>query len=221
MLASEKTLAAISTAIASILGRNPALGAAASSASSPVTLATDQATTTAPLYVRLTDGTSALLATAAHVLRVANYDKTTVQVDLLATGNEKTSPATATYALSTAVTGLSVYSTITIHADLIGGTGGVLDIVLETSPDGGTTWYEYVRFATMSAAATASYAYDPVLDGSIVAVGKGLTTTFVLAAGTARNGHWGDRMRVRMVAGSGTSAGAIQSIKLYGVRDTA
>ena len=160
-------------------------------------------------------------ATAAGAVRVAAVDKGASLIDLLATGNEKTSPATATYAVSTPVTGLGVFTAITIYADLLGATGGTLDIALETSPDG-VNWYEYVRFANTAAAAAAkSFTYDPVLDGAIVNVGKNLTTTFVLAASTARGGHWGDQMRVRMVANASTTAGAVQSIKIEGVRDKA
>jgi hypothetical protein len=202
-------------------GRQPVaiqspLGQAAAAASIPVVLATEQSAAATPLYTRLSDGTAALPTTAAHVLRTAAFDKTTTYVTVFS----GTSPAAAGHAESTAITGLSVFSAITIYALLAGATGGVLDVVLETSD--GTHWVEYARFPTITAAASAvMYTLDPVLTGVISAAGSGLTTTFVLAANSFRGGHWGDTMRARLVAGSGTSAGSAQSIIIAGVRDTA
>jgi hypothetical protein len=131
------------------------------------------------------------------------------------------SPAAAGHSESTAVTGLGVYRAYTLIGDLVGATGGVLDVVVETSPNG-THWYEFARFTQKAAASAATSEHiDPVLDGKAVIVGMDLTTTFVLAQATCKNGILFDQARVRMVAGSGTSAGATQKVTLVGVRNPA
>ena len=136
----------------------------------------------------------------------------------LLSGAEATSPAAAGYSRSTAVTGFAQFEWIQIVATIQGATGGTLDIVVETSADG-TDWLEFCRFSQLSAAATAvTCSVDPVPDGVITARGKNLTTTFVIAAGSCVGGMWLDQMRVRMVAGGGTSAGAIQSVSVIGLR---
>lgn len=136
--------------------------------------------------------------------------------NLLATGTEATSPAAAGYARTTPVTGFDRYESITVNAVLTGATGGALNVVVETSPNG-TNWYELVHFPQIAAgAAAASYGVSIQLTGELVARGKNNTTTVSLATGTAFGGHWYDRMRVRFVAGSGTSAGAAQQVEVIG-----
>lgn len=140
--------------------------------------------------------------------------------DLLTVTADKTSPASNTYQVTTGVAGFAVFKALTFIATITGGTGGALDVLIETSPDGGTTWYEYAHFPQVSAAATATYRYAPALNDTIVQVGKNnlsgstLTTSMTLAANSAAGGHWGDMLRVRYVAGSGTSAGASQLISV-------
>jgi hypothetical protein len=54
-----------------------------------------------------------------------------------------TSPSSASTAvLGTAVFGLSDCDIIRVYATLQGATGGTLDVYLQTSFDGGTTWYD-------------------------------------------------------------------------------
>lgn len=137
----------------------------------------------------------------------------------LLTGTEATSPASATYSRSTSVTGFAQFEWIQIVATIQGATGGTLDIVVETAPPTGTDWFELCRFVQLAAGATAAtYTVDPTPDGIIVARGKNLTTTFVLAAGSCVGGMWLDRLRVRMVGGTSTSAGAVQSVSVIGLR---
>jgi hypothetical protein len=161
-------------------------------------------------------------ANGKRVVRVVNNSRSVSVINLLSVVADATSPAAASSsAVTTPVTGLAVFSSITIVVTITGATGGTLDVVIETSGNG-TDWYEYVRFPTAAATAAAkSYTHDPQLTGAIVNVGKNLTTTMVLAANSARGGHWGDRMRVRYVTGASNTAGAVQAIEIHGVKDSA
>ena len=126
--------------------------------------------------------------------------------------NAGTSPVAAGTAAVAGVGGFSEYEAITIFATITGATGGALDVYVQHSPDG-VTWYDFVHFAQASAAAPAvSYAVAPSLNNSIVAIGSG--TTPALTAGGCAGGHWFDQLRVLYVAGSGTSAGAAQVVKV-------
>lgn len=105
-----------------------------------------------------------------------------------------------------------------IIAELVGATGGTLDVVVQTSFDEGGTWYEYCRFPQLSAGASA-IVYSATSANSpagIVAVSK--STTLVLPQNTIVGGAWGNRARLVMVAGSGTSAGAAVKVGIYGQR---
>jgi hypothetical protein len=134
----------------------------------------------------------------------------------LLNGVEATSPAAAGYSRSTDIQGFTKYSRdpIWVIATLQGATGGVLDVVVEISPDG-TDWYEWIHFTQLAAAAAQTViTCIPDVVAALAAVGKNLTTTFVLAAGQVRGRPGFDHVRVRMVAGTGTSVGATQSVKL-------
>jgi hypothetical protein len=134
----------------------------------------------------------------------------------LLSGAEATSPAAAGYSRSTAVEGFTKYSRdpIWVIAKLQGAIGGVLDVVVEISPDG-TDWYEWIHFTQLAAAAAQTVVTCvPDVVAALAAVGINLTTTFVLAAGQVRGRPGFDHVRVRMVAGADTSAGAVQSVKL-------
>lgn len=133
-------------------------------------------------------------------------------------------PATAS---TTAVIGSSIpdenvaitpYDTLTMEADIVGGTGGTLDIYVQRTFDGGTTWRDYVHFPQVAAATTKRYSHSPSLDGQIYEVGQG--TTPALAAGTSANGKWGSHLRVLAVSGSGTSAAGSVTVKfIFGRSD--
>lgn len=134
----------------------------------------------------------------------------------LLNGSEATSPAAAGYARSTPVTGITKYSRdpIWVIATLQGATGGVLDVVVEISADG-VDFFEWIHFTQLGAGAAQSVvSCMPDVPAALAAVGKNLTTTFVLAAGQVRGRPGFDYVRVRMVAGADTSAGAVQSVKL-------
>lgn len=126
-----------------------------------------------------------------------------------------TAPATATTTAYTPVTGLADYHSMGVVVVLAGSTGGTLDIYVQYSPDKGVSWADYAHFAQITAGAAAitrSFATSKYAQQLTVAtIGTGLTPA--LAANTVTGGDFGDRIRVVMVAGSGTSAGAVQSLK--------
>lgn len=113
---------------------------------------------------------------------------------------------------------LDAIESLDIDADLIGATGGTLDLYLQTSVDGGTNWYDYAHLTQLAAGAAASHVRFGVTRHAQaltpVVVGKNLTPA--LAAGTVVGGPFGDRMRLVAVAGAGTTAGAAISIFMRG-----
>ncbi len=134
-----------------------------------------------------------------------------------------TSPAAASTAIGDTVGGLSKYDAITILGTLQGGTGGTLDVYIQTSFDAGVTWYDYVHFAQKAdgaAATTVAVSFPPAGVTALTAIGKGsLSTPSVgLAANTVIGGVWGDMMRAVYVAGAGTSAGTAQTISIVGYK---
>lgn len=144
-------------------------------------------------------------------------NRATITTELLS-GTEATSPAAAGAATSTAATGFLKYQTLTIVGALAGATGGTLDVIVETSADG-TDWYEMIRFTQLAsggAAATSRFNISPTGGAATVVVGKNLTTTTGMVSGTSVNGQWFDRLRVRYIAGTSTSAGAVQKVTVFG-----
>jgi len=136
-------------------------------------------------------------------------------VTITATSPSSASPNVASTGI---VGGLSGFDALTIIGNLQGGTGGTLDVYLQTSYDGGTTWYDYAHFPQLSAGAAASLrAYQVNRTTAVTAattIGSGLNTA--LAADTILGGAWGDMMRLLFDGGAGTSAGASQSVTIIG-----
>src|SRR5580658_9170036 len=112
------------------------------------------------------------------------------------------------------------YASCFLAADLVGATGGTLDVYLQTTLDGGTSWYDLIHFAQLASGAGAiSYAAPVSLSTGTTApqvVGKG--SVGGLAAGKVICGAFGDRCRLLMVAGTGTSAGAPVVVRLTAQR---
>lgn len=125
-----------------------------------------------------------------------------------------TSGVTNTTATKTTTTGLDIYSELDILINITGGGAvtGLLQLFLEDSADGGTTWDDLVAsntFAFGAVVTTQRFKVSgrvPTSDGVLGAACQQET----LAAGTVRNGPWGERIRVREkvsgVAGSPTGA---------------
>lgn len=113
---------------------------------------------------------------------------------------------------------------IKIIGTIAGATGGTLDVYVQTSFDGGVTWYDLVHFTQAAAiAAAVTYSYSIALNDNLVVVGKGTLASpnVALAAGSVAGGPWGDQMRAVFVAGAGTSAGAVQIVDVLGIRRAA
>lgn len=116
---------------------------------------------------------------------------------------------------------LDDYDAIEVIAELVGATGGTLDIYVQQNPSGdGVTWFDIVHFTQLAAAASAvKYEASISLYNNIttpVTVGK--NTSPALAAGSNVNGPFSDRVRLLMVAGSGTSAGAAVKVTVCAQR---
>lgn len=164
----------------------------------------------------LADGNVApLQVTSAGSLRTAAVDKVTTVFDLTTT----TSSSASTTTVSSTVTGLSNQEALSIEATLQGLTGGVCDIYLQDSPDGGTTWYDYGHWTQLAAAAAVStQMYDPGINDRNTVIGKGTAGApgVALAANSFRGGHPFDAARIVMVTGTGVTLGKSQIVKLIG-----
>jgi hypothetical protein len=112
------------------------------------------------------------------------------------------------------------YDSVEVEAELKGATGGTLGIFLQSSDDG-VNWFDVIAFMSLAAAAPVSYIRTSLSrystsSSSPVVVGKNLAPA--LAAGTSVQNGFGDRLRLVFVAGSGTTAGANQVVRLTGFR---
>ena len=126
-----------------------------------------------------------------------------------------TTPAAASTVAGDTFTGLGDFDAIAVVANLIGATGGTLDVYLQTSHDGGTTWYDWAHFPQLAAAAGAiKYRFSVPSAGDFGPTVIGAGTSPALAANTVVGGVWGDRMRALYVAGASTSAGAAITIDI-------
>lgn len=135
----------------------------------------------------------------------------TTQIDL-----SYTSPAAASTVANIPVKGLGIYRSMFCYAGLTGATGGALDVYIQTSPDGGTTWVDYAHFTQKAAGAALTHQAFTVSKGgqqtTLTTVGVG---TVPALAVSVLGGDFGDMLRVVSVAGAGTSAGAAQILKLF------
>lgn len=130
-----------------------------------------------------------------------------------------TSPSSASTAVSaSSVTGLEKFDWIAIEADLAGATGGTLDVYLQRKL-GDNLWRDWLHFTQLaSGAAAVKYSAQSSSSTDIVTVGGGTTAApgVALAANTFVGGHPGTEIRAVYVAGASTSAGAAQTIRIYG-----
>lgn len=149
----------------------------------------------------------------------------------------ETSPASpSTVASSQAVTGCESanvpagvaglfddYESIMVTAELTGATGGALQVYLQLSPDGGQTWFDAIAWPNITAGASTAYYSSPLSQATTtattIAVGKNLVPALTNSstAGVV-NGAFGDRARLVMKAGSGTSAGAPVVVRMSAQR---
>lgn len=137
-----------------------------------------------------------------------------------------TSPASASTFVGTdkeSAIELNQFDAICIVATLAGATGGTLDVYLQACVDDlGTNWVDYAHFPQLAAGAASSTKVWTVSraaqQATLTTVGTGTATTasVALAANTIVGGEFGDRLRVVLVAGAGTSGGTAVVIRIFG-----
>lgn len=130
-----------------------------------------------------------------------------------------TSPAEATSSTLGTFSGLSRYTSGTFVATLTGATGGTLDVYLQVWD--GANWIDYAHFPQKAGGSAATIVALPVTRHyqRVATVATGVDTP-ALAADVCIGGDFGDAVRVRAVAGSGTSAGASQVVKFFATQPT-
>ena len=139
----------------------------------------------------------------------------------------ETSPAAASTVASTArAYKLEVCDSLTIIGQLVGATGGTLDVYLQTAHDAAdvadtdATWFDYAHFAQLASGGPAVkvlwHVNRDTAVSTITTIGS--ASTPALAASTILGGSWGNRMRLVYVAGALTTAGAAQSVTIIGHR---
>lgn len=128
-----------------------------------------------------------------------------------------TSPTSATTEASTPVA-VGKYDAIRIVAVLQGGTGGALNVRLQSSWDAGETWWDIASFAQLAdgAAATTRAITLSRFNANTTPTVIGSDLSPALAANTFLDGDFGDHIRAVYTAGSGTSAGTTQTIWVLG-----
>lgn len=128
-----------------------------------------------------------------------------------------TSPASASTAVSTTpVNGLEKWDGVVIDAVITGGTGGTIDVYLQRKI-ASNVWADWVHFPQVAAATTKRYTTMVTGHGAgttptEIGVGTDASPSVVLAANTSTNVPPTGQVRVVMVGGAGTSAGATQTI---------
>lgn len=132
-----------------------------------------------------------------------------------------TSPSSAstTTPANGVITGVGTFTNMSVVATLTGATGGTLDVYIQASHDC-VTYFDYAHYAQITAAASAVTKFWAVTketqQTTPTTVGTG--TAVALTANTVVGGDYGNCLRVVFVAGSGTSAGAAQTLSFYFTR---
>lgn len=114
--------------------------------------------------------------------------------------------------------GLDVVDSMVILANLVGVTGGTLDVYLQVAPKEEAIWMDYAHFTQLgdgAAAITRAWSVTRFAQvTSIATVARGDVPA--LAANTILGGDFGERMRIITVTGAGVSVGADITIRLIG-----
>jgi hypothetical protein len=121
----------------------------------------------------------------------------------------------STTTAGSAVGGFDNYDELHCVASLVGLAGGTLDVYVQESLDGGTTWFDVCHFPQLaSGAAAIRYSFTVPRDSALKAVGQG--TTPALAVNNVAGGPWGPQLRLLSVTGAGTSGDAkVQTLHCY------
>ena len=121
--------------------------------------------------------------------------------------------------------GLSYFDALTINAILAGATDGTLDVYLQTSydmtpgvaaDDPSRIWYDYAHWQQIPAS-TAPYQVVWHVNRSTAITAETVSGQLLnpaLGPSTILGGAWGDMMRILFVPGTGTTAGASQTITI-------
>lgn len=131
-----------------------------------------------------------------------------------------TSPAAASTAVGTVLSGLGDYPLLRVDAELVGAAGGTLDVYLQRLIKPGV-WTDWLHFAQLAAGA-AAVRYSVIAGHGLLTTigtsnrGSDATPAVALAAATFAGGHPGDVVRAVYVAGTSTSAGAAVVIDING-----
>jgi hypothetical protein len=114
---------------------------------------------------------------------------------------------------------LDDWDALDVAADIVGATGGTLNIYVQVSPDG-INWYDVIAFPQATNGASLKTYQAPLSlatnTATVSQVGKNLNPS--LTAGNVVNGAFTDRLRLVMVAGSGTTVGAPVIVRVSGQR---
>jgi hypothetical protein len=126
----------------------------------------------------------------------------------------ETSPAAASTAAGTPISGLSDFEFFRIDAALVGATGGTLDVYLQRKIDT-NVWADWLHFTQIASGGAAikwtALAGNPTLSTSLTStfgIGTDAAPGVALAANTFLGGHPGQAIRPVYVAGASTSVGA-------------
>lgn len=138
-----------------------------------------------------------------------------------------TSPAAAS-TVATAPVPLTKYDELTVIAELQGATGGTLDVYIQETYDvdpstgdalATATYYDVAHFEQLAGGAAAVVKRVATQrDSTEQTIGKNLTPA--LSAGKFVGSPWGPLVRLCLVAGASTSAGAPVTVKFMQRRNS-
>jgi hypothetical protein len=133
-----------------------------------------------------------------------------------------TTPAVASTAPGSSVSGMADYPIIRVDADLVGATGGTLDVYLQRLVAPGY-WTDWAHFAQLAAGAgairyalIAGHGLPTTLTPVVSNKGSDGTPSVSMTVNTWGGGHPGNTVRAVYVAGASTSAGAAINIYITG-----
>ncbi len=116
------------------------------------------------------------------------------------------------------VNGLAQYQAMGVTAVIQGGSGGTLDVYIQTlSSDANAVWTDLIHFTQLADGASA-VTRSVVLSkngttSAITTTGTNLTPG--LASGAVLGGNFGDQVRVVYATGTGTILGKVQSLYFW------
>ncbi|HEY3494730.1 MAG TPA: hypothetical protein VGK73_08600 [Polyangiaceae bacterium] len=132
-----------------------------------------------------------------------------------------TSPATASTAvIAGTVANLQKYDEIHVEADLVGATGGTLDVYIQRKLANNLwrDWVHFTQLASGGAAVKHSVRHGAAAGLTVTGGGTDAAPGVALAANAQVGGHPGTEIRVVCVAGTSTSAGAAVTLRVFGLK---